>query len=121
METGPLDGQGLSPVSSIPALLESARSGYITACGLEEDGAVLRVDCGSPEGAPGSGTETVLWFDPSSHALVRGEISVDGFRVISCVCSGVTAGGPPRAPPAPYIQKRNYHDRQKNGPHLGRD
>ena len=92
VETGPLDGQGLSPVSSIPALLESARSGYITACALEEDGAVLRVDCGSPEGAPGSGTETVLWFDPSSHALVRGEISVDGFRVISCEFSGFTAG-----------------------------
>ena len=84
VETGPLDPDGLTPVSAVPALLEAVRSGYITACALEEDGTLLRVDCGSPEGAPGSGTETALWFDASTHALAKGEISVDGFRVILC-------------------------------------
>ena len=79
-----MDEDGLTPVSAVPALLEAARSGYITACALEEDGTLLRVDCGSPEGAPGSGTETALWFDASTHALVRGEVSVDGFRVVLC-------------------------------------
>ncbi len=92
VETGPLDGNGLTPVSSVSALLEAARSGYITACALEEDGALLRVDCGSPEGSPGSGTEYVLWFDAATHALKKGEISVDGFRVIACEFSGFTAG-----------------------------
>ena len=92
VETGPLDGEGLSPVSAIPALLEAARSGYITACALEEEGALLRVDCGSPEGTPGTGAEIALWFDVSSHALMKGEISVDGFRVILCEFSGFTAG-----------------------------
>ena len=92
VETGPLDGEGLSPVSAIPALLEAARSGYITACALEEEGALLRVDCGSPEGTPGTGAEIALWFDASSHALMKGEISVDGFRVILCEFSGFTAG-----------------------------
>ena len=84
VETGPLDESGLTPVSAVPALLEAARSGYITACALEEDGTVLRVDCGDPAGSPGTGTETALWFDVSTHALTRGEISSDGFRVILC-------------------------------------
>ena len=84
VETGPLDGDGLTPVSAVPALLEAARSGYITACALEEDGALLRVDCGDPAGSPGTGTEYALWFDAATHALTRGEISADGFRVILC-------------------------------------
>lgn len=82
VETGPLDESGLTPVSALPALLEEARSGYITACALEEDGALLRVDLGDPAGSLGTGTETALWFDASSHAMTRGELSVDGFRVI---------------------------------------
>ena len=48
VETGPLDPEGLSPVSAVPALLEGARSGYIVSCALEEDGALLRMDCGDP-------------------------------------------------------------------------
>ena len=84
VETGPLDPEGLSPVSAVPALLEGARSGYIVSCALEEDGALLRMDCGDPEGTPGTGSEVSLWFDASTHALSRGEISVDGFRAILC-------------------------------------
>ena len=91
VETGTLDSQGLTPVSALPALLEAARSGYITACALEEDGTLLRMDCGDPAGAPGRGTETVLWFDAGTHALRKGEISVDGFRAILCECSSFTA------------------------------
>lgn len=90
VETGPLDGNGLTPVSAVPALLEAAKSGYITACALEEDGTVLRVDCGNPAGSPGTGTETALWFDAATHALTRGEISSDGFRVILCEFSDFT-------------------------------
>ena len=90
VETGPLDGDGLTPVSAVPALLEAARSGYITACGLEGEGTVLRVDCGDPTGSPGSGAEYALWFDTSTRALTRGEISVDGFRVILCEFSQFT-------------------------------
>ena len=84
-------GQGVV-VQLVPALLEAARTGYITACALEEEGAVVRVDCGDPSGTPGTGTETVLWFDAATHALTRGEISVDGFRVILCEFSDFTAG-----------------------------
>ena len=84
VETGPLDEDGLTPVSALPALLEAARSGYIVSCTLEEDGSLLRVDCGDPTTSPGSGTEIVLWFDTATHALVKGEVSVDGFRAILC-------------------------------------
>lgn len=91
VETGPLDENGLTPVSAVPALLEAAKSGYITACALEEDGAVLRVDCGDSAGSPGTGTETALWFDAATHALTQGEISSDGFRVILCEFSDFTS------------------------------
>lgn len=92
LETGPLNEDGLTPVSAVPALLEAARSGYITACTMEgdESGPLLRVDCGDPEGTVGKGTETTLWFHPESHALVQGEISTDGYRVILLQCSEFT-------------------------------
>lgn len=84
LETGPLNGDGLTPVSAIPVLLETVRSGYITGITHDEEAGTLRVDCGDPEEKPGTGTEVSLWFDVDSHALVRGEISLDGFRVIQC-------------------------------------
>ena len=72
VETGSLDPEGLDPVSAFPVLLEAARSGYMAACALEEDGAVLRVDCGDPAGTPGQGTETTLWFDCGRPAPCSG-------------------------------------------------
>lgn len=84
LETGTLNEDGLTPVSAIPALLDAARSGYITACALETENTLLRVECGDPELPAGSGTVTTLWFDAGSGALVRGEITVDGLRVILC-------------------------------------
>lgn len=92
VETGPLDSEGLTPVSAVPALLEAARSGYMRSCGFQEDGA-LRVDLGDPEGSPGTGREMALWFDPATHALLRGEIRVDGFRAILCEFSSFTWNG----------------------------
>lgn len=91
LETGPMDEAGLSPVSSIPVLLECARSGYITACSITDEG-LLRVDCGDPEQAPGQGRAQSLWFDPDSHGLRRGEISVDGVLVITCEFTDFTMG-----------------------------
>lgn len=84
VETGPLDEDGLTPMSAIPALLEAARSGYISACALEEEDTLLRVDCGDPEKQPGTGTEYTLWFDVQSHSLRKGEVRCDGFRRVLC-------------------------------------
>ena len=90
LDTGPLDGDGLSPVSALSALL----SEYMAECALERtgDSELLRVLCADPEAAPGTGRETTLWFDPETYALVQGEISVDGYRVIQCRLSGFTKG-----------------------------
>ena len=84
VETGPLDSGGLTPVSSIPVMLEAARSGYMTACAMEEDTGLLRVEYGEPEGAPDTGRVVTLWFDSAGHGLKQGEIWSDGFRVVLC-------------------------------------
>ena len=92
VETGSMDQGGLSPVSALPQLLEAARSGYMARCALEEgeDGPTLRVDCADPDQEPGTGREASLWFDPETHALERGEVLVDGFRVIQCTLTEFT-------------------------------
>ena len=45
VETGPLDPEGLTPAAALPALVETARTGYITACRLEEDGLLRAALC----------------------------------------------------------------------------
>ena len=86
VETGPLDGSGMSPVDAVPVLLDYAEAGFIAACGMEtlNEAQALRVDCREPEAAAGEGRACSLWFDPSTHALLRGELSQDGFTVIQC-------------------------------------
>ena len=86
LETGELDGQGLSPVSALPALLNAVQTGFIAEVGREDldETATLRICCRDPEQAPGAGEETAVWFDLETHGLVQGEISVDGARVILC-------------------------------------
>ena len=92
LETGPLDPSGLSPVDAIPALLTCAREGFIAECGTEllGEAETLRLCCRDPDGQPGSGQEIQLWLDPASGALLRGELSVDGFTVIQCTFDGFT-------------------------------
>lgn len=86
VETGPLDSAGMSPIDAIPALLEQVEEGFIAACGMEEGGEtqLLRVICRDPESTAGEGRECSLWFDPDTHALLRGEFSQDGATVIRC-------------------------------------
>ena len=87
IETGPLNEAGLSPVDAVPALMDYLRQGYIAECGMEggeTEGRLLRLVCREPEGTAGEGLEGSLWLDPSTHALVRGELAQDGFTVIQC-------------------------------------
>lgn len=86
VETGALDDSGLSPLSGLPLMLEYARTGWMAECGMEELAGeqVLRIDCRDPENAPGEGRECVLWFDTETRALLRGELSQDGFTVLRC-------------------------------------
>jgi hypothetical protein len=96
VETGELDGAGLTPVDAVPALLTCAREGFLAECALEDwDGAQrLHVTSRDPEEEPGSGVETQLWFQPDTGALLRGEISSDGFTVVTCEAVNFTLTGP---------------------------
>ena len=89
VETGPLTADGLTPLSAIPALMEAARSGFIDNCTRELLGEqqTLRILCRDPALPAGQGQETTLWLDPDTGALLRGELSSDGQRVILCVFS----------------------------------
>ena len=81
LETGPLDQDGLTPLSAVVALFEAARSGFIDGCGLQ--GESLYILCRDPAEVPGSGREIALWVDGAGK-LLRGEVSVDGRRVTQC-------------------------------------
>lgn len=94
IDTGPLSPDGLSPVDAAAALLAAAREGFMAECVAETLGetAAVRVSCRDAEVPAGSGVETDLWFDAQTHALLRGEIAVDGFTVIQCVFTVFTSG-----------------------------
>ena len=89
IETGALNKQGLSPMSAIPEMLEQLKSGYLMAWSSEADGS-LRITCGQPDSTPDQGTVFDFWLDGNSHALLRGEVSVDGRRCIQCTFSSFT-------------------------------
>lgn len=87
IETGTLNADGLSPVDAVPALLKYVNEGFISACTEEALGETnaLRVCYQEPDAQPGTGTEASVWFDLSTHAMLRGEISEDGATVVQCV------------------------------------
>lgn len=86
LDTGPLSSDGLSPVSAIPALLRCAAEGFSDQCVWEgeKDSPEFHVTYRDPELSPGEGTQMELWFAGDSGLLLRGEVSVDGYRVILC-------------------------------------
>ncbi len=86
VETGPVSPEGLSPMDCIPFLLSQTRAGFISQWGMEtmEEVECVRLTTSDPEGEPGKGTETSLWFDKTTFAMVRGEIAVDGNAVLTC-------------------------------------
>lgn len=86
LETGLLAVDGLTPLNAVPVLLEAARSGFMVSCAAELLGEreALRVAYRDPDIPVNQGREVTLWFDGQTHALLRGEILVDGYRVILC-------------------------------------
>lgn len=92
LETGPLTGDGLSPMEAVPAVLEDISSGYMAESGFEtaEEGERLYFLCREPEATPGTGIEGAFWFDAASHALLRAELRSDGYTVITCVFTNFT-------------------------------
>ena len=97
VETGPLDDSGMSPVDAVPVLMDYVQEGFIAECGMEAQGEseVLRVVCREPESAAGEGRECSLWFDPSTHALLRGPAA-------PARPAPPAGGAGPRAPERPW-------------------
>ncbi len=79
LETGPLTGDGLSPLEAIPALWEQIGGGYIAGADLTDG--VLEVTYRSGDTPPGTGLEAVVTFDAQTHAPLAGELFYDGMRV----------------------------------------
>lgn len=90
IETGALSEDGLSPIDAVPALLTAVKEGFMAECTQEDmdEAHTLRVCYRSPDTAPGTGTEVTIWFDAGTHALLRGEIAVDGFTAVQCTFTG---------------------------------
>ena len=87
LSIGALDGEGLNPVSAVPALMEQITRGYMAQCSWEGEGEgrLLRVQCRHPDKEEQEGTEYTLWFQPATHALMRAEVSVGGERCLTAV------------------------------------
>lgn len=92
VSVGPLDEEGLNPISALPAILTQLTRGYMAQCdwdGREEE-RVLRIHFRHPDKQELEGTEYTLWFHPESHVLLRGEVSVGGQRRLTAVFTDFT-------------------------------
>ena len=85
IETGALSPDGLSPVDSVPALLDWVKEGFIAECAEETlgEGADSAGLLPGPDAAAGTGTEASVWFDTATHGLVRGGSPWTGPRLSS--------------------------------------
>ena len=74
---GPLDPEGLSPVSALPVLMDAIASAYVELVWRDGDLDAARLYVGDSSVA-------TVWLDPAAGAPVFGEISDQGETVISC-------------------------------------
>lgn len=92
LSLGLLDGEGLTPVSAVTALMEQIETGYMAKCAWAGDGEqYLQISFQDPEQAPNTGTQFLLTFDRNSHALLSAEVSVEGVTVLSANLTNFTA------------------------------
>jgi len=87
LETGQLSADGLSPISAFPTILSQMMEGYIAETAIEtlsNETETVHVCIRDPEQTQGTGSETNIWFDTSTHLPVQAELSTDGYTVIRC-------------------------------------
>lgn len=91
LSLGALNGDGLTPVSAVTALMERIDQGYMAQCAWTgPEDSQLAVLCRDPELAANQGTEFLLTFDRSSHALLGTEVSVAGTTMLTISFSDFT-------------------------------
>lgn len=83
--TGPLTGDGLSPLELVPRMMGELLTGYMAACDYEREGesVLLRVVCRDPDRMEGEGAQWALYFDSDSRGLRRVEVSDGGVMVLT--------------------------------------
>ncbi|MBR2717031.1 MAG: hypothetical protein IKD79_04770 [Oscillospiraceae bacterium] len=91
LRAGPLDGEGLTPVSAVPAILAALAGGHVEL--LWWDGSLPAVRIYTGEDAA-----CTVWLDPETGAPSAAEIASGGRTVISCGISDwiLTPGQAPK-------------------------
>ena len=74
---GPLDQEGLSPMSAIPVILDAMASAYVELLWWDGDQAAARLYVGESSVA-------TVWLDGDAFMPLAGEISSGGKTVITC-------------------------------------
>ena len=75
---GPLDGEGLTPVSAVPAILNAMAGGYMELIWREEDMIAARLYAGEE-------SRCTVWLDGETLVPLTAEMDSGGRRVLSCV------------------------------------
>lgn len=96
VETGELDRLGLTPISALNTLLNCAETGFLAQCALEETetGEQLLMVCRDPEEQQGQGMQVMLWMEPDTGTLCRGELGCDGVTELFCTFTDFTMETP---------------------------
>jgi len=91
LSLGLLDGDGLTPVSAVTAVMEQIEKGYMAKCAWSgEEERYLQISFQDPELEANAGTQFLLTFDRASHALLGAEVSVDGETVLTANLTNFT-------------------------------
>lgn len=91
LSLGLLDGDGLTPVSAVTAVMEQIEKGWMAKCAWAgEEEQYLQITCRDPELEADTGTQFLLLFDRSTHALLSTEVSVAGETVLTARVSNFT-------------------------------
>lgn len=82
--TGDLTGEGLTPLEYLPAVMDYIVDGYMAECVYETVGEreTLHILFRDPDHKPQEGLECSLWFDKTTHMLLRAELSQNGCSVL---------------------------------------
>ena len=100
LDTGSLDSLGLSPMSSLPVLVQAMKSGHLDSYGEEDGLYVCRLE-------PNDEYRVAVWFEPDGMVPQRAELESGGRVTVIAEISGWTEARLPQKP------KRNNIERQR--------
>jgi outer membrane lipoprotein-sorting protein len=83
LNLGTLPGTGLSPMESLPYIINQWSGGYVTQTGSERRAGRSLVTLTTRRTEGGSVLEARTWFDAGTLAPVTAELYVDGFMTVS--------------------------------------